>query len=80
MHEAVQHTEIEVHPDLVKHRLEPGVECLTVLAYHQGSPDGAQAPSRIGCPSREEVLRLSGHLGPSLAVAGYRFTTGRACG
>jgi len=63
MHEVVQHAEIEVHPNLVKHRLKPSVERLTVLAYHQSGPDGAQALGRIGRPSREEVVRLRGHLG-----------------
>src|SRR5450755_1170669 len=63
MHEVVQDAEIEVYPDLVKHRLKPSVERLTVLAYHQGGPDGAQALGRIGRPSREEVVRLRGHLG-----------------
>jgi hypothetical protein len=50
VHEVVQHAEIEIHPDLVKHRLKPGVERLTVLAYHQGGPDGAQALGRTGRP------------------------------
>ncbi len=34
MHEVVQYAEIEGHPDFVEDRLEPGVERLTVLAYH----------------------------------------------
>ena len=62
MHEFVQHVEIEAHPDLVKHSLQPGVERLTVLAYHQGGPDAAQVPGRTKRPS-EEVVRLRAHPG-----------------
>src|ERR1700722_6916169 len=63
MHEVAQHAEIEVHPDLVQDRLETSVKRLTVLAYHQGTPDGTQALGRIGGRSREDVVWLRGHVG-----------------
>jgi hypothetical protein len=63
MYEVIQHAEVEVHPDLVKHRLEPSIERLTILTYHQGGPDSAQALGRTKRPSGEDILRLRGHLG-----------------
>ena len=58
MEEVVERAEIEVYPDLVKHRLEPSVKRITVLAYHRGGPDGAQALGRTRRPSREGVVAV----------------------
>src|SRR5450432_3440422 len=87
MHKVVQHAEIEVHPDFVQNRLQPGVERLTILPHHQGGPDGTKTLRRFRHHPRNNVMRLRTHLSllPALEPTatrsdGYRFEPGGDAG
>jgi hypothetical protein len=62
MHEVVQDTEIEVHPDFVQNRLKTGVERLAILPDDEGRSDSTKALRRIRRDPRNKVMRLCAHL------------------
>jgi hypothetical protein len=68
VYEVVQYAEIEVHTDLVEHRLESGVEGFAVLGHDQGGPDGAQTLGGSGALPGTKSCGCAVILGPPLAL------------
>jgi hypothetical protein len=56
VHEVVQDTQIEIHPDLIEHCFETGIEGFTILRHDQGGPDGAKTLGRLGRAARDVVV------------------------